>query len=61
MSKLNTKFGTDKIRANTERDEREMNELQKEGWKVIVIWECMLKKGLAEQTLEDTYRSILNG
>ena len=61
MPKSNTEFWAGKIRANTERDRREVEELEKEGWKVIVIWECMLKKGLAEQTLKDTYCSIING
>ena len=59
--KSKTEFWAGKIRANMERDRRETEELEKEGWKVIVIWECMLKKGLAEQTLGSTYRRIING
>lgn len=31
------------------------------GWKVIVVWECKLKKAAREETLERLYNEIANG
>lgn len=36
-------FWRDKISANVERDKRNIEKLEKEGWKVIVVWQCVLK------------------
>ncbi len=58
MPKTNTEYWTGKIDANRTRDELERDELQKSGWKVIVIWECMLKRSNLEKTLEALYCSI---
>lgn len=40
----NTKFWKEKQERNKERDQRKIRELQTLGWKVIVIWECKIKK-----------------
>ena len=37
--------------ANKERDEKEKKEIEELGWKVIVVWECQLKKEERERTL----------
>ncbi len=52
MPKTNTDFWLDKIRKNKERDKRDVAILEQDGWKVITIWECELKKGYAENTLK---------
>lgn len=31
------------------------------GWKVIVVWECKLKKAAREEMLERLYNEITNG
>ena len=40
----NREFWVSKIRRNQERDQRNYNVLQENGWQVIVIWECQLKR-----------------
>lgn len=41
--KTNQKFWKDKIEANVERDHKNYVELEVQGWKVIVVWECEVK------------------
>ena len=36
----NTNYWLPKIEANIERDSRKISELEKNGWQVIVIWQC---------------------
>ena len=36
----NQDFWEEKFQQNVERDRREQTELKKQGWRVIVIWEC---------------------
>ncbi len=45
LPKTNAQFWKDKIYGNKARDEKHQHELKEMGWKVIVIWECELKKG----------------
>lgn len=45
-------FWTAKIERNKERDERVQRELAKMGWHSMTIWECELKHGVREKTLE---------
>ena len=40
MPKTNTDYWNEKFRRNVERDRETRNKLEKDGWKVIVIWEC---------------------
>lgn len=44
--KNNTEFWNNKFKANVERDNRKTTELEKQGWKVLTIWECDIKKNL---------------
>jgi DNA mismatch endonuclease (patch repair protein) len=39
----NIEFWTEKIDKNKERDQQKIRELEKLGWKVIVIWQCEIK------------------
>jgi DNA mismatch endonuclease (patch repair protein) len=39
----NSEFWKAKIGGNTERDKRNISELEKQGWDVIVIWQCEIK------------------
>src|SRR4051812_23598404 len=43
VPKTNTVFWTDKIGSNVRRDEIVRRHLKKEGWKILVLWECQLK------------------
>lgn len=51
VPKTNTEFWQNKINRNIERDNENFNDLKKTGWKVIVVWECQLKKDKRETTL----------
>ena len=41
--KSNVEFWTAKFARNRARDERDHEQLARDGWKVITIWECRLK------------------
>lgn len=57
MPKSNVDFWQSKINRNRARDERNLNDLQKLGWRVIIIWECQLK---TKELREQTFCEILN-
>ena len=40
-----------KIERNIQRDAENQQKLEVDGWKVIVVWECELKKRIAEERL----------
>lgn len=48
----NSEFWKNKLLANKERDEKEKKEIEELGWKVIIVWECQLKKAERERTLD---------
>ena len=56
--KNNAEFWKEKITRNVIRDEQVYEKLRILGWNVMVIWECELKKGKKEKTLEDLYRRL---
>lgn len=50
-----------KITRNVERDASNHQALEEQGWKVIVVWECELKKKLFEETMEHMIEEIRKG
>ncbi|MGN0501955.1 MAG: very short patch repair endonuclease [Ruminococcus sp.] len=60
IPKTNTEFWRKKIETNRKRDIRKINDLQTLGWKVIVVWECQLKKEKADITLNNLKTTIKN-
>ena len=42
--KTRTEFWQDKFDANVARDRRNVRKLQEDGWQVLVVWECELKR-----------------
>lgn len=60
IPKTNTEFWTKKIETNRNRDIRKINDIQILGWKVIVVWECQLKKEKADITLSNLKTTIKN-
>ena len=42
--KNNADFWREKIESNVKRDSRNYDRLAEKGWKIIIIWECELKK-----------------
>lgn len=53
--KSNEQFWREKIMKNVNRDKQVYEELSQAGWKIIVIWECELKKAV----LEDNMTSVI--
>ncbi len=51
--KNNAEFWKAKIESNVARDLINQKKLQEQGWKVITVWECELRKERVKQTLED--------
>jgi DNA mismatch endonuclease, patch repair protein len=44
--KTNKNFWQKKFQDNAERDQRKNKELKKDGWIVIVVWECQIKDNM---------------
>lgn len=44
MPSSNQAYWTEKFRRNVERDRKNAVALRKMGWRVIVVWECQLRK-----------------
>lgn len=57
----NAEFWRNKIETNIERDRRKSLELEQQGWKVIVVWECQLKKNVIHDTLTSLVDEIRRG
>lgn len=51
VPKTRTKWWSEKINRNKLNDSMAIRTLRKEGWKVIVIWECGLRPAKLETTL----------
>lgn len=51
LPKSNAEFWKAKIEKNHLRDKANLQALLNNGWNVLVIWECELKKNIREQTL----------
>lgn len=58
--KTRTEFWTDKINGNKKRDKKNIDLLIKDGWKVITVWECELKKDKIEQTVHSLIQKLNN-
>jgi DNA mismatch endonuclease (patch repair protein) len=56
--KSNTEFWSDKLERNRLRDERNITALRADGWNVIVVWECELKKPVRDERLARLYAEI---
>lgn len=54
----NSDFWKNKIGGNIERDEKNYKLLSEAGWRVIIVWECELKRTAAENTLAALDRQI---
>ena len=48
----NTEYWIPKINRNVERDKQNHKKLIDMGWKVLIIWECELKKNVREDRLK---------
>lgn len=67
VPKTRTEWWLNKINGNTANDTKAESLLQADGWRVIKIWECELKKAMREDTLKniikifkDDNRNLIN-
>lgn len=44
MPKSRTEFWEDKFRRTVERDQEKQRQLEEMGWKVLIVWECEVKR-----------------
>ncbi len=58
MPKSNVAFWEAKFARNKARDKRNLEALVAEGWLVLVVWECALKRGRAASTFARVVREI---
>ena len=54
----NIEYWKGKISRNVERDKENQQKLKNDGWNVLIIWECQLKKALFEKTMEGIISKI---
>ena len=59
VPKSNTEFWVNKIEKNKKIENKKIEELRSLGWKVIVIWECQLKKDVINETMADLVKEIV--
>ena len=55
----NEEYWRSKINRNVERDRTNMECLTNLGWKVLIVWECELKKDLFDKTMMTLVNEII--
>ena len=58
--KDNAEFWRNKINGNIARDEKNRKALTEDGWRVLIVWECELKKKCRDNTLDNIYQQIIS-
>ena len=58
IPKTRTEWWTAKINANIINDTKAVKTLKKDGWQVIVVWQCQLKPVKLEKTLSTLLKKI---
>lgn len=58
IPKTRTEWWLAKISSNKKKDLESVNLLQQCGWKVLVLWECSLKPGIRDKTLQKILKEI---
>ena len=52
--KINKDYWEPKLQRNIDRDKEHLREIRKEGWEVLIVWECQLKNSeLVRKRLEE--------
>ncbi|MCO4754462.1 MAG: DNA mismatch endonuclease Vsr [Bacteriovoracaceae bacterium] len=49
LPKTRTKYWSDKISANSKRDQKNLRRLRAQGWRCFTVWECRLKKNFSHE------------
>ncbi len=58
VPKTRTEWWLNKIKTNSANDIKAITALKKEGWRVIIIWECHLKTAKLQKTLLSLVKKI---
>jgi DNA mismatch endonuclease (patch repair protein) len=53
VPKTRTEWWQEKFTRNVERDTLAIQELENDGWRVLVVWECQVRSGSFEDILKD--------
>ncbi|MGN1189885.1 MAG: very short patch repair endonuclease [Candidatus Ornithospirochaeta sp.] len=62
LPQTNTEFWKNKIERNINRDRENIHKLEAMGWRVIVVWECEIrKKERRKERLDELYLEIVSG
>jgi len=61
MPKSKLRYWKPKFKRNKQRDAENIAALKKAGWRIIIVWECELKRPMQDKTLKKLYNKILNG
>ncbi len=59
--KSNQDYWIPKLERNKHRDSEHITSLELYGWRVIILWECELKKAIRDETLKRLYNEITMG
>jgi len=57
----NIEYWTKKVSSNIARDFKNTQQLKSNGWKVITVWECELRKKVLNITLSELVSQVLKG
>ncbi|MCJ7525735.1 MAG: DNA mismatch endonuclease Vsr [Candidatus Aminicenantes bacterium] len=58
LPKTRTEWWFQKIYINKKRDDRNVNDLKKLGWKVIIVWQCQLTPEKRNNTLSSIKKRL---
>ena len=58
VPKTRTEWWLNKIGGNVKKDADSVATLRQLGWKVIIVWECELKPGKVEDTLQNLMKTF---
>lgn len=60
LPKTRAEFWSDKIESNKKRDKKNIDQLKSDDWNVLIVYECELRKGRQEHTLNNILSNIQN-
>ena len=58
VPKIRTDWWLNKINGNKANDAKKEQALEQAGWKVLTVWECQLKPGKLEMTLNMIHKNL---
>ena len=58
MPKSRIDYWQEKLERNKQRDLEHISALEANGWRVVIVWECELKKAVREETLVRLFKQV---